>query len=459
MDLGRFARCALGCSLIAGCSIALSPLGHAEGKRDKNIREIDHYVPHVSTVPANAGKPVKLFVRELVRKRGDDDDDDDDDDDRRGSRKRGDDRDGQQHQSKAVLLIHGASTPVLAGFQLAHKHHNWSLKLAKAGFDVFMLDLQGSGRSPRTAMDDPCNAPVAQQTELLIPSPLAQTCAPSFPFVLVNAQSDWDELDTVVDYIRAYRGLDKVALAGWSHASVRIGPYAVQHPEKVDRILLLAPIFGDALPAARQVGDSFLPPYARTPQGGVRACTAQELATSTCPADVAPSELFISGTPMTLRTRRANLGDPWQAEIACENQVEEGIDDVVWKAIRENDAIGRTWGPPPDSPEGLMRVRTFALWAWNSRTAGKISVPMLLIGGELDTQAPPASLAQLYSAIANELPKLLFKVACTGHYMPWERQARVLHQVSKQWLKHGSVEGHSTGKFLVTTDGDLVPMD
>ena len=57
MDLGRFARCALGCSLIAGCSIALSPLGYAEGKRHRNIREIDHEVPHVSTLGANAGEP------------------------------------------------------------------------------------------------------------------------------------------------------------------------------------------------------------------------------------------------------------------------------------------------------------------------------------------------------------------------------------------------------------------
>ena len=65
-----------------------------------------------------------------------------------------------------------------------------------------------------------------------------------------------------------------------------------------------------------------------------------------CPADVAPSELFISGTPMTLRTRRSHLTDPWQAEMGCENQVEEGMEDLVWKAAIEDDELGRTWGPP-----------------------------------------------------------------------------------------------------------------
>ena len=56
-------------------------------------------------------------------------------------------------------------------------------------------------------------------------------------------QSDWSELDTVVDYIRTLRGVDKVALVAWSQGSFRAGPYAVQHPEKVESLFLLAPVF------------------------------------------------------------------------------------------------------------------------------------------------------------------------------------------------------------------------
>jgi len=41
----------------------------AISKHDKEpIRTIDHYVHHVSTVDANYGKHVKLFVREKVRR-------------------------------------------------------------------------------------------------------------------------------------------------------------------------------------------------------------------------------------------------------------------------------------------------------------------------------------------------------------------------------------------------------
>lgn len=422
-----------GVLVLGGMSLEGSQLAAqtaAEEGSDR-ILTMDHHVPHVSTVPANAGESVRLFVRETVAR--------------------------NKVPGKTVLMLHGASVPVLAGYQLEHKHYDWSLELAKAGFDVFMLDFQGSGRSPRPRMDDPCNVPNAQQS-LLIPNPLTATCPPSYPFQLINAQSDWDELDTVVDYIRDYRGVEKVALVGWSHAAVRMGPYAVQRPEKVDSLFFLAPIFNNAIPAARQVGNTFLPPYKQLANGSVSACTAQELAAGTCPANVAPSTLLLPGTPMTLRTRSILIDELWAPEIHCANQVEDGIEDVVWKSVMENDALGRTWGPPLDSPEGVMRVRSFALWGWNSRTAARISAPVLLIGGEFDTQAPPALVSELYSAIPNDVPKLLFKVACAGHSMPWESQARVLHHISKQWLKHRAVEGLTSGTFFVDTEGNLLPM-
>ena len=41
--------------------------------------------------------------------------------------------------------------------------------------------------------------------------------------------------------------------------------------------------------------------------------------------------------------------------------------------------------------------------------------------------------------------------------MPWERQSRVLHHISKQWLKHGSVEDLTNGSFFVDTEGNIAP--
>src|SRR5690242_4714661 len=127
---------------------------------DGPVTTIDHLVPHVSTVAANAGESVELFLRERVRSDIDD---------------------GKARQ--AVLIIHGRSTPVLAGMELRYGDYDWALWLARSGgFDVFMLDFQGSGRSPRPRMDDPCNVPIGQQKSLLIPNPLTATCSPSYAF-------------------------------------------------------------------------------------------------------------------------------------------------------------------------------------------------------------------------------------------------------------------------------------
>ena len=406
MNAPRFAVLLATVTLV-GCRDGANPArvaapDFAEDGNPAQVVTVDHYVPHISTVPANAGETVRLFVRERFPSNRD--------------------------TPKVVLMIHGASVPALPGFDLSSDSYDWALWLAQAGgLDVFMLDFQGSGLSPRPKMDDPCNVPTAQQQSILIPNPLAATCEPSYPFQLVNSRSDWDELDAVVDYIRALRGVNKVALVSWSAGSLRAGPYAVQHPDKVESLLLYAPIYNPEGQAG--VGpDGFDPPVA----------------------------LPRPGTPMTMQTRPTFLSR-WNPEIKCDGQVEDGIQDVVWNAIMENDAIGRTWGPS----EGVMRVRSPILWGWNATTASRLSVPVLIIVGKLDLivqQFPkfPAAYVDLYETIPHS-HKLLFKVDCAGHFMVWELQRRVLHHISKEWLKHGAVDEQTTGIFSVDTEGVIHP--
>jgi pimeloyl-ACP methyl ester carboxylesterase len=374
-----------------------------------NIATIDHQVPHVSTVSANFGELVHLFVRERVRN------------DPANAKPR-----------EAVLMIHGRSIGVLAVSELRHEDYDWAQWLARSGdVDVFMLDFQGSGRSPRPKMDDPCNAPTAQQG-ILIPNPLSATCPHSYPFTLNTSGSDLDELDTVVEYIRALRGVDKVHLIGWSAGSFRIGPYAVQHPDKVASLLFLAPIFNTAFRGPPPIADP---------------------------------------TPMTLGTRAdVFAGDGrvlgWDPEVKCENQREPGIENVVWAAIMENDDLGRTWGSPPagapegSPPEGVMRIRQSvnAVGVWNAAVAAQITAPTLIIRGEFDTgQGGLQHVAELYNLVQND-NKLRFTVQCSGHFMPWEKQRSVLHQISKEWLKHQRVGGFDNGQFVVDSEGNLLPM-
>lgn len=397
-------------------SVALA----AEDADAATVRTIDHAVPIVSKVPANAGQEVKLFVRERVR--------------------------ANQTPRKAVLMVHGRSFPVLAGLALDVEGYDWSRALAEAGFDVFLVDLQGSGRSPLPnrdilrfdpvrnemvgVLDDPCNLPAADQA--LVPH---APCDASYPFQLTTAAADWHEIDAVVDYIRALRGVDKVVLIGSSHGAVRVGPYAVHHPEKVESLLLHVPFYDPSMPAGRTgTGpDQIDPPI--DPRTG------------------APFVLPQPGRPMLpLVTKSAYLAS-WGREIGCENQVEEGMQDAGWNAIMANETVGRTWGPP----DGVIRVRSFFLWGWNPAMVGKISVPTLIIAGEFD-RSVPNTFNRLYDELTGVSDRrLLVTLQCAGHNMTWERQSKVMQHISKQWLKHGTVEDHASGKFFVDTEGVARP--
>ena len=406
--------------LAASLFVPSSLFAHDREHDREKVLTIDHFVPHISTVPANAGDSVHLFVRERVRRHH-----------------------HRERPRTVVLMIHGRSVPVLPGMDLRQDDYSWALRLARAGFDVFMLDFQGSGLSPRPKMDDPCNVNPAQRS-ILTPNPLSVSCpgpSASYPFQLMNVQSDWDELNTVVDYIREARRVEKVALVSWSEGAFRVGPYAIQHPDKVESVLFFAPIFN---------------PGGRASKAGTRFDAPVALPVGS------PAAQF--GFPMTLTTKPALMAS-WQNDVQCEGQREEGIQDFVWSSIMDNDTTGRTWGPvlPDGSIEGVMRVRNPFLWGWNLDTVpldGTLggSVPVLIIYGELDTQvaAPPFSVPALYDAISGT-SKLMFKVACAGHFMVWERQRGVLHHISKQWLKHRAVEGFTAGSFFVDTEGIVLP--
>jgi pimeloyl-ACP methyl ester carboxylesterase len=149
------------------------------------LTTLDHFVDHVSTVPVIAGQAVKLYLREKAR---------------------ADLLDHPAGFKGALLMLHGGYWPCTPAFDLAHEDYSWMAALARQGWDVYAMDMTGYGRSPRPLMDDPRNLDPAQQP-LLIPGTLSAPVEPLYPFDLVTSDSEADDIDRVVEFIRARRGL------------------------------------------------------------------------------------------------------------------------------------------------------------------------------------------------------------------------------------------------------------
>ena len=176
-----------------------------------------------STAPGMAGQTAQIYVREVVLP---------------GTALR-----GRPAAGNVVLFVHGAGTPAEVSFDVPYKDYSWMAYLAKAGFDVFSMDMTGYGRSTRPpAMNDPCNLSKEQQARF-IPQLIAAPCAPSHPTAITTMGSDWNDIGAVVDHLRALRGVEKVSLVAWSQGGPRAGGYAARNPDKVARLVVLAPAY------------------------------------------------------------------------------------------------------------------------------------------------------------------------------------------------------------------------
>jgi dipeptidyl aminopeptidase/acylaminoacyl peptidase len=87
------------------------------GKESSQVRAVDHMVPHVSTVPANKGEKVELYVREKFS--------------------------GDPAGKPVVLMVHGGFSPSTLAFDVEREDYSWMSYLASGGFDVFAMDMTG----------------------------------------------------------------------------------------------------------------------------------------------------------------------------------------------------------------------------------------------------------------------------------------------------------------------------
>jgi pimeloyl-ACP methyl ester carboxylesterase len=327
-------------------------------------------------VPAIAGQQAQLYVRERVLA---------------GMVAR-----GTTPADRVVLFVHGAGTPAEVAFDVPSGDYSWMAYLARAGYDVFSVDMTGYGRSTRPApMNDPCNLAENQRPQFT-----AGPCTSSYGHALTNIGSDWNDVGAAVDYIRLLRRVDRVSLVAWSLGGPRAGGYAAQNPSKVNRLVLLAP------------------GYARNGRAE---------------APKLPAE----GTTFNTQSR-AEFDANWDRQVGCPGQYDRAVSDAVWSAMIESDTVGATWGP------GVRRAPQTTTWGWNQATVAKTMTPTLMVAAIHDKQVLPERVRDLYADLGAP-QKVLVDLGCSSHNAMWEKNHLELFRASLEWLDKGTVNGAKDG--------------
>lgn len=142
--------------------------------------------------------------------------------------------------AKTVLFIHGATYPSSTGFDLRLNGMSWMDYIAQQGYDVYLLDIRGYGGSTRPALMD---RPGAENP----------------PFA--GTQEAMRDLDAVVDFIRKRRGVEKVNLLAWSWGTAISQWYASLNSNKLEKLVLYAPVWIRQTASLVQAGPGPVPAY------------------------------------------------------------------------------------------------------------------------------------------------------------------------------------------------------
>ncbi len=243
---------------------------------------------------------------------------------------------------RTVVFVHGATYPASTAFDLELGGLSWMDYIAQRGFDVYMLDLPGYGRSTRPAsMDGP-----GDQGQ-----PVESTA---------QAVADYA---AVADWVMARRQLPKIDVVGWSWGTTIAGGYAAAHPDKVSRLVLYAPVW-----VPQQV-ETAEPPKL----GAYRIVSAD-----------AARQRWLKGVPADKQADLIPPGwfDQWQ--------------HATWATDP------KSGGASLRAPNGVMQDLQ-GLWAMGKPTydPGKITAPTLMIQAEWDQDTPPLRSQGLFPALTH----------------------------------------------------------
>jgi pimeloyl-ACP methyl ester carboxylesterase len=285
---------------------------------------------------------------------------------------------------RTVLFVHGATYPAHATFDLALDGLSWMDYIAARGYDVYLLDVRGYGKSTR-------------------PNEMADKPAANPPIVRgVTAVKD---ISAVVDFILKRRNIAKLNLLGWSWGTTLMATYTTQNASKVERLALYAPIWIRQTASLVQGGPG--------PLGAYRMVTREQAHTR-----------WLTGVAEDKKADLIPAGwfDAWA--------------DTTWASDPEG---ARSNPPTLRAPNGVLAD---GAEYWSSGKAyydpAKITVPTLLVGAEWDRDAPPYMAQTLFPLLVNASGKRYVELAEGTHHIMMEKNRLKLFEAVQSFLDEGS---------------------
>ena len=281
---------------------------------------------------------------------------------------------------RTVLFVHGSTYPASTSFDLKLGDTSWMDYIATRGYDVYLLDLRGYGRStrPKEMEDDPSANPP-----------------------LVRGVTAVRDISAVVDFILARRSIPRLSLLGWSWGTTLMATYTTQNADKVERLVLYAPQWTRTTPSLIQTGAGPIPAY-----GTVTKEQAQARRFTGIP-EHKKADLFPAG-----------WSDAWA--------------NATWAT----DPVGAKANPPVlRAPNGTIQDTTDY---WSAGKAyydpAKITAPTLLVLAEWDNDTPPYMAQTLFPLLVNSPGKRLVILAEGAHGIIMEKNRLKLFEAVISFL-------------------------
>jgi pimeloyl-ACP methyl ester carboxylesterase len=281
---------------------------------------------------------------------------------------------------RTVLFVHGSTYPSHTAFDLQLGGMSWMDYIAARGYDVYLLDLRGYGKSTR-------------------PKEMSEEAKTNPP--IVRGATAVKDIGTVVDFILMRRKISKLNLLGWSWGTTLMATYTTQNPSKVQRLILYAPQWIRTTPAGVQAGAGPLQAYRSVRKDQAR-------------------DRWLNGVPEDKKTTLIPSG--WLEQWA----------DATWAT----DPVGAKLNPPMlRAPNGTVQD-TAEFWA-----AGKayydpamISVPTLIVGAEWDADNPAYMRQALFPLLKSSPDKRYVELSEGTHSIMMEKNRLRLFEAVQSFL-------------------------